>query len=75
MLNPTTTQLLNMPPNSAVQDDEQSMRVDPQRATQLAENLGNVLQRVQKSSGGRKVSNYTYSHKVVIAVVGLVVDE
>lgn len=46
-----------MAENSAATDDEQSMRIDPQRASQLAENLGNVFQRVQKSSGGRKVSD------------------
>ncbi|KAK5674493.1 hypothetical protein LTS10_012881 [Elasticomyces elasticus] len=34
---------------------ENEMRIDPQRAKQLAENIGNVYQRVEKVAGGRKV--------------------
>lgn len=33
----------------------ESMRIDPQRAQVLAENIGSVLQRVEKAAGGRKV--------------------
>ena len=50
-----------MAENSAATEDEQSMRVDPQRASHLAENLGSVFQRVQKSSSGRKVSDQLMS--------------
>ncbi|KAK4547645.1 hypothetical protein LTR36_000602 [Oleoguttula mirabilis] len=34
---------------------EHSMRIDAQRAKQLAENLGHVYQRIEKVNGGRKV--------------------
>ncbi|KAK5718563.1 hypothetical protein LTR15_008294 [Elasticomyces elasticus] len=34
---------------------ENDMRIDPRRAKQLAENIGNVCQRVEKVTGGRKV--------------------
>lgn len=33
---------------------EESMHINPQRAEVLAENLGNVLTRVEKVAGGRK---------------------
>ena len=34
---------------------EETMRVDPQRAQVLAENVGGVLQKISGASGGRKV--------------------
>lgn len=40
-------------PNPNQNGDE--MRVDPQRATQLAENIAHVYQRIQSASNGRKV--------------------
>lgn len=39
-------------------DGEQNMRIDPQRAATLAENLSHVWQRVEKVAGGRKVRAY-----------------
>jgi hypothetical protein len=41
--------------NSAETNGPESMRIDPQRAKLLAENLGYVAQQVQKVGGGRKV--------------------
>lgn len=45
--------------NRTMPDDteanSESMRIDPQRAHVLAENVGSVLQRVEKAAGGRKV--------------------
>ena len=36
----------------------ENMRIDPQRAQVLAENVGSVLQRVETAAGGRKVTDW-----------------
>lgn len=36
------------------------MRIEPQRAKQLAENLTNVYQRIEKVQGGRKVRDLSF---------------
>lgn len=41
--------------NGAEQHEQGEMRIDPQRAAQLAENLAHVQQRIQSASNGRKV--------------------
>lgn len=40
--------------SDGVADTEQSMQINPQRAQVLAENLSNVLQRVDSVAAGRK---------------------
>ena len=56
-----TWRILNLNKDSEKMLDEsaetngESMRIDPQRAKLLAENIGHVYQRVQGASGGWKV--------------------